>query len=222
MSENSHYATFGNGDRMGSVLLSSEFVTNFGICNRYPFRHKHAFYAIKNCVLRQFGRRDGYDLQVFWKYRQYWAQSYHYDMQWDYYESTPPERWLSELADKWNSHADYDLDRSPEVFYDGLRMGDENHLVRCVSKHSHILERWVLQTESGARVFHKPVDEFHYLAYPNGRRGVLVKYSDCFGVFASECKQRVGLLHDDKCPKELNPLESFKWMIRWCRERREV
>ena len=207
------------------MIFDSEFIQHFENCNRYAFAHKELFYKLKNHIVGKYGKRDGYGLQRFWKYRHYVAQFYHYDLQWDYYESPPPDEYREYLYKKWASEegahsGDYDdyydadcVEYGPSG--DMRLVWTEDAMVRCVSQHTHILERWALQTERGKRVYHCPVDEYHYLAYKTDRHPVIVKHSLGFPALASMCKGKMGNVGDEKTPESVKPFQDLKWLIRW-------
>lgn len=203
-------------------ILPDEFVQHFLVANKYAFRGKALFYCFKTIVLYAYADEDGYDLQKFWKYKHFWAQFYHYDMQWEYNKSVPPEVYLNDLIDKWNKNiaateGDYCF---AEMYDDGLRMGTDESLVRCKSEHHHILGRWILHTSERAYVFHCPTDQFYYRAFPNGFRGELIKQSPAYAEYAAQCKGTVMTVGDEDVPKGepfIKPFSSFKWLLRYAR-----
>lgn len=186
-------------------------IESFIRCNKYHFLFKPLFYRLKDLTLKRLGAFDGYDEQVYYKYRHYWAQLYHYDMQWDYKSPEPPDVHLEKMAESWNDNSapeDYDFS---EV-WDDYRMGCEDAMLRAVSEHHHILERWLWQ----GHVFHCPLDEYRYIGYPNGRRGFVLNESPRFWALAVQCKNTVHTVGDEKA--ESDPLRDFLTLVRLYRE----
>ncbi len=208
-----------------TIVFPSEFVQHFDACNRFGFKHKPLFYELKTHTLRSFGAPDGYDLQVFYKYRHYWAQLYHYDMIWDYKEVTPPQEWKQKLYEAWTKENEdpNEMIECSDSDDDMRLIWSDTAMVRCVSKHQHILERWILWVKDGEnavrpRVYHCPTDHFHYHAYATDRHGDIVKESNGFAFYQQLAKGTVATVGDEKTPEELQPFASLKWLLRWCRQ----
>lgn len=202
-------------------ILPDTVLCSLVACNRFAFRRfKPLFYCLKHLLLLQYGTFDGFDHQHFWKYRHYWAQFYHYDMQWEYYECTPPEVWKHHLYTQWckNNPDPNDYFETSEDDDDMRIIRSNDAMVRCVSEHRHILERWrVESTTRRAVVLHKPIDEFFYRSFKTDRHPEIVKHSPNFFLYAALCEGQMIRVGDEKPEHGDNPFAELKRLTRWMR-----
>jgi hypothetical protein len=179
------------------VLVSSEFIYHFNVCNQYDFRLKKLFYKLKQWFLEEFAEFDGYDRQVFSKYSCY-----------DCHCSYMSE----EDVDKCN-------DRNGSAFSSCWSSCEET------SEHKHILKRYKMyyineheETEH-EQVYHIPTDHFIYANYCHIPE--LIKYGGEYKAYEFHTRNRIGLKKDKQLliSERLNnkPSKSFMWLIKWFR-----
>jgi hypothetical protein len=196
-------------------LLPDSVLDQIIACNRFKFAFKPLFYCLKDALITQYGTFDGYDHQHFWKYKHYWAQFYHYDMTWTYNEATPPHEWKEHLAEVWSKSPDEDYFETSEREDDMRIIWSNDAMVRCVSEHRHILERWQIHGETRVTVMHRPLNEFFYRAYKTDRHEEIVKHSPRFFELAAQCKDQFAHVGDDKPENGIKPFREFKQLVRW-------